>query len=137
MFKNKIPSSSGTSTGDQGRLIRYSSTQAHSLTPAAGRLKQRAILNFEESFYSHLSHLLLGYSTDRNEMKMDKLEIENKKWIKTNLKMKDGLIKWTVKDKGEYAFHLESRSTNWDWDDCKGPAMGVNIELKMNLKKVT
>ena len=76
-----------------------------------------------------------GEKTDRDEMKMDELEIENKKWIGKNLKMKNGLIKWTVKDKGEYEFHLESRSTNWDWDDCKGPAMGVNIELKMNLKK--
>ena len=77
-----------------------------------------------------------GEKTDRDEMNMDELEIENKKWIKKNLKMKNGLIKWTVKDKGEYEFHLESRSTNWDWDDCKGPAMGVNIELKINLKKV-
>ena len=97
MFKNKIPSSSGTSTADQGGLIRDSSTQVQPLIPDAVSYKQGAILKFKKSFYYEDGHY-----TDRDEMKMDELEIENNKWIKRNLKMKNGLIKWTVKDNGEY-----------------------------------
>merc|ERR1712130_403240 len=64
-------------------------------------------------------------------MKMDKLEFESKEWIEKSLEMKNGLIKWTIEEEGKYEFHLESRSINY----IIGSAVGVNIKLKMNLKK--
>lgn len=99
------------------------------------RFRQRAQLKFPNSFYGQDS-----WNTDRDEMRMDRLVIKNKKWIKKNLKMEElsllerGLIKWTVKDEGNYEFHLESRSTHFYFSET-GPAMGVNIKLKMNLKE--
>ena len=93
-------------------------------------------MKFENSFYGDE-----GVNTDRYEMRMDRLEIENREWIERNLEVVEfsslerGLIKWTIEDEGKYEFHLESRSTTYFFSD-NGEGMGVNIKLKMNLKQV-
>jgi hypothetical protein len=131
MFKNETPSSSRTNFSDQAGLIRNSSTRVQSTSqsciPAFPSSDQIAILKFKKSFYGKN-----GQWTNRNNMHMHQLEIQNREWIGKNLEMTNGLIKWTIKNEGRYQFYLESRSTNYDE---KGPALGVNIKLEMFLKK--
>ena len=101
----------------------------------------RIELKFKKTFYRKF-----GVFTDRTNMKITELEMFEtwmKSWIDTYLVMKNGLMELTIPKTGKYQFILQSRSSNRDWSDAwndwndasRGPAMGVNVELVMDLKK--
>ena len=89
-------------------------------------------LKFKKTFYGDG-----GRDTDRTKMKMEELDIETKDWMNTYLKMQNGLIEFTIPKNGKYQIIQQSRSSNRDIDsNCQGPAMGVTLEFKIDLKKV-
>ena len=90
-------------------------------------------LMFKKSFYEN------GYKTDRTKMELDELDIEHKQQprMKAYLKIEKGLIEFTIPKSGKYEIIQQSRSSNNNVDDSvDGPAMGVNLELELVLKKV-
>ena len=89
-------------------------------------------LKFKKSFYGDD-----GDETFRTQMNIDQLDIGNEEWIRNYLKMENGLIEFTIPKTGKYQIIQQSRSSNFDRNERKGPAMGVNIRLKMNLKQVS
>lgn len=88
-------------------------------------------LKFKKSFYGYG-----GVHTDRTKMNIDQLDIDNEEWIKTYLTIKNGLIEFTIPKTGKYQIIQQSKSSNWDDGDRKGPTMGVKIRFEINMKKV-
>ena len=89
-------------------------------------------LKFKKSFYG-----IFGYDTDRTKMQINELDIENKNWMTTNLKMDNGLLEFTIPKTGKYEIVQESRTSNYFLGpSVTGPAMGVHVTIEMNLKKV-
>ena len=92
-------------------------------------------LKFKNDFYG-----VEGDRTDREKMEIEKLDIEFDNWMEKYLAMEikpcQGLIEFTVPKTGKYQIIQQSRSTNFDDRDMLGPAMGVTVQFKLNLKKV-
>ena len=88
-------------------------------------------LKYKKTFYGNG-----GYNTDRTKMKIDELDIEAKDWMSTYLKMQNGLIEFTIPKNGKYQIIQQSRTSNWDDYRSHGPAMGVTVEFKIDLKQV-
>ena len=89
-------------------------------------------LKFKKKFYGQN-----GSVTDRNKMKIEELDIKYEDWMKNYLKMKNGLIEFTVPKTGRYQIIQQSRSVNEDTDSVRGPSMGVTVELYVDFKKVS
>ena len=93
-------------------------------------------IKFQKSFYGKL-----GYYADRDEMKIENLDLTNRDWIKEFIKFENGFIELEIPKSGKYSIYQESRSTNRDrwaavYPNCTGPAMGVNLSFEMELEKV-
>ena len=113
--------------------------------PYVSPAKQGVRISVDKSFYNitHRSEKIM----QKEDLRFEKLsnryyDEEYYTLIEKDLRKNNNLIKWTVRDEGEYEIYLESMSTNQDFEDdgksqaTKGPAMGVNIRLKMNLTSV-
>jgi hypothetical protein len=89
-------------------------------------------LKFKKTFYEyHVSY----QCTDRVKMKIEELDINNESWMDNHLKMENGLVEFTIPKTGKYHFVQQSRSSNLDDRERIGPAMGVNVELEIDLKR--
>ena len=88
-------------------------------------------LKFKKAFYGDD-----GDKTDRNEMKLEELDIEYRNWMENYLKMENGLIEFTIPKNGVYEIIQQSRSCNQSYGEQNGPSMGVTVKLELDLQNV-
>ena len=68
---------------------------------------------------------------------MEQLDLENENWMKSFLKMENGMFEFIIPKTGKYEIIQQSRSTNINSSRLViGPALGVTVKFNMNLKKV-
>ena len=70
-------------------------------------------------------------------MKMGFLDSEKNEWIRDYLQFENGYIEWTVLKNGVYEIISKSRNSNNEYRHDEHPGMGVTIELKLDLQKVS